>query len=105
MSWLVAPQKWSKIEKLVSFGNFCAKAVFRPELISIHCVLKFEILKFDFRSYSAIKFGGQNRGRRLKTFVFGRKFRPLVYHWMGAIMQATRSNFDTHKEFYETSEK
>ena len=34
----------------------------------------------EFRPYSAFNFGGRNR--QPKTFLFGRKFRLLVYHWL-----------------------
>ena len=33
----------------------------------------------EFRPYSAFNFGGRNR--KPKTFLFGQKFRLLVYHW------------------------
>ena len=28
----------------------------------------------------------ETKGRKLKTFVFGQKFRPLVYHWWGSMI-------------------
>ena len=38
-------------------------------------------LKFDIRPYQPLYSVAETESRKVETFVFSRKFRPLVYHW------------------------